>query len=295
MERFKKMLHRLLFPGKAVVIVSIPVAATLLFYVFAVAGDTAPVAYVSYVFSAWSLTVVCASIVPAIWKSRDAVHQNKYLHRYLTDIPFQTVVSLYGSLGVNLLYAALKFVAGVYYGSVWLITLAVYYVFLAILRFLLLRQVNRNNIGQNLISEWKRYRLCGVFLMLMNVALSGMVILVIHQNQGFEYAGYMIYVMAVYAFYTTVMAVVNIVKYRKLGSPVLSAAKAINLAAALVSMLALETAMLTQFSTNGTAFRQTMTGATGAVVCAFVLAMAVFMLLQSTRRLRRLSMNDSKP
>ena len=50
----------------------------------------------------------------------------------------------------------------------------------------------------------------------------------------------MIYVMAMYAFYVTVMAVINMVRYRKYHSPVMSAAKAVNLAAALVSMLSLE-------------------------------------------------------
>ena len=44
------------------------------------------------------------------------------------------------------------------------------------------------------------------------------------------------------------MAVVNLVRDRKSGSPVMAAARGVNLAAALVSMLSLETAMLTQFN-----------------------------------------------
>ena len=284
----KKLLHKLLFPKKAVVVISVPVASALLVYTFAVAGEESPVAYISYVFSAWTLTVFCLAIVPLFSKSREAVHNNKYAHRYLTDVQFKMRVSLYGALGINTLYAVLKLVSGIYYGSVWLITLGVYYFSLAVIRFLLLHHVNRNTVGKNMVSEWRRYRLCGILLLLMNIAMTGMVILVISKNEGFSYAGYLIYVMAMYAFYATVMAVVNIVRYRKLGSPVLSAAKAISLASALVSMLALETAMLEQFGERSPEFRQRMTGSTGAVVCTFVLTMAIYMIVKSTKSLEKL-------
>ena len=63
-----------------------------------------------------------------------------------------------------------------------------------------------------------------------------------------------------------------------------------SLVAAMVSMLSLETAMLTAFSTeeNTPLFRQIMTGCTGAVVCAAVLAIAVHMIVYSTKRIREL-------
>lgn len=59
-------------------------------------------------------------------------------------------------------------------------------------------------------------------------------------------------------------------------------------AAALVSMLALETAMLAQFGGNDTArSRMVMTGCTGAGVCAIVLGIAVYMIVRSTKKLKQ--------
>lgn len=192
---------------------------------------------------------------------QSTIHKNDLAHRSLTDISFKMQVSLYLSLGINLLYRVMKLVYGVFYRSVWFGTLAVYYIMMPVMRFLLLRHSNRNAFGENLVSELKQYRLCGVILMLMNIALSGVVILVIRKNEGFEYAGYLIYVMAMYAFYNVITEVRDVVKYRKYKSPVMSAAKAVKLAAALVSMLSLETAMLTQFDERkGSEFRQIMTG-----------------------------------
>lgn len=87
----------------------------------------------------------------------------------------------------------------------------------------------------------------------------------LYQNSGFEYPGMLIYIMAMYSFYATIMAVRNVIKFRRYGSPVMSAAKIINLTAALVSMLSLKTAMLTRFGDAGNLmFRQIMTASTGA-------------------------------
>ena len=84
-------------------------------------------------------------------------------------------------------------------------------------------------------------------------------------------------------------AMINVVKYRKYNSPVMSAAKALHFVAALVSMLALETAMLTQFGSSGTAgFRKAMTGCTGGVICALISGLSVCMIRRATKQIRKM-------
>lgn len=293
MKRLKRILHKLLFPGAAVVLLSVPIAAGLLAYTFLAAGDSNPIAYVSYVISAYSLTIVCVNLFPIIRKGSQWVSQHPVISRYLGDIPFKLRLSLYASLGINLLYAGVNAFSGIYYRSPWFGSLAAYYILLSIMRFMLVRHAHRNGFGENQTAEWKRYRACGGLLAVMNIALAGVVILVIQQNRGFEYAGTLIYVMAMYTFYITIMAVVNVVRHRKFNSPVMSAARAINLVAALVSMLSLETAMLTQFDTGDTPlyFRQIMTGTTGGAVCVFVIGMGLYMIGRSTKQLKQLRNN----
>lgn len=92
-----------------------------------------------------------------------------------------------------------------------------------------------------------------------------------------------------------ILMVMNVVKYRKYRSPVMSAAKVVSLAAALVSMLSLETAMLTQFgSTDSEMSRRIMTACTGAGVCTIILAMAVYMIYHATRELKCARMEEAK-
>mgnify|MGYP005763498383 FL=1 len=296
MEPWRRILKRLLLPGKAVVLLSIPVSAALLIYAFGFACGDDPIVYLSYSISAYSLVIVCVQLFQWSKNFSARLHRNRYIHRYLTDLSFRTHLSLYLSVGLNLVYAVMKLFFGVRYRSVWFGTLGVYYTLLTVMRFLLIRHVNRHAFGRELVPEWKRYRLCGAILIPMTLALSGVIVLIIEKDQGFQYPGYLIYVMAMYAFYAAIAAVAHIVKYRKLQSPVLLAVKVISLASALVSLLSLETAMITQFGDSGDVlFRMVMVGCTGAGVCVIVLGMAAYMLIHATKQLRGLQSNEKKP
>lgn len=289
MEKWKQIWNKLLFPGIGVLLLGILVSAVLLICAFAFAREDNPLVYVAYVVSFYTLVVVCARVPKLIRAVSALLHKNQYTHRYLTDLPFRIQVSLYLSLWLNLLYAVMKLFLGFYYHSAWFGTFGVYYTFLTIMRFLLLRHMNRNAFGQELISEWKRYRLCGMILIPMTIALSGVVVLVIEKNEGFQYPGYLIYAVALYAFYATISAAVHLVRYRKYQSPVMTASKVISLASALVSILALETAMLSQFgSSDDETFRLVMLAATGAGVCAIIFGSAIFMIVHADKQLKQL-------
>ncbi len=289
MKRCRRLLNKLLFPGIPIVLLGIPLSAALLIYAFGYARADDPLVYLSYVLSFYTLVIVCARI-PRLARGVSALlHRNRSLHRYLTDLPFRIRLSLYLSLGINLLYAGMKLFLGFYYRSAWFGTFGVYYALLTLMRLLLLRHLRRNSFGEALRSEWRQYRLCGAFLIPMTISLSGMVILVLTRNEGFQYPGYLIYVVALYTFYAAITAVVQLIRYRKYQSPVMMAAKVISLASALVSMLSLETAMLSQFGTSEDgAFRYTMIAATGVGVCMIVSGAAVFMIVHGSRQLSKL-------
>ena len=287
MKDWKQIGKRLLFPGRAVLLAGVPLAAALLAYAFVVEGGEGIVSYGAFAFSAYMTVVVCACLPRLIRETIALAHRIPWLHRYLTDAPFRMHVSLYLSLGINMLYAVMKLLMGAYYRSVWFGTLGVYYALLTALRFMLLGHVRRRAPGSGLIPELKRVRLCGAALIPMTIALTGMVILVIDRNEGFVYPGYLIDVAALYAFCAVISAAVNLVKYRRYQSPVMSAAKAVSLASALVSVFALETAMLSRFGQErDPLFRRMMLSATGAAICGFILDMAAVMIVHATRRLR---------
>lgn len=293
MKRVKAVLKRIFcLPPLITVLISLP-SFSLVVYVL-VADTGGPLAYAGYGLSAYAMAITTTGIIRMIRAVRGGIEGNPLVQkvrahpvggRYLSDAAFRAEVLLYPSLCINLFYAAVKLVSGILYGSAWLITLAAYYALLAVMRFLVLTAARKRH-SITLIGEFRRCRLCGVLLAPMNLALSGMVLFLVRQEGSYHYPGVLIYVMAMYTFYAVITAAINIVKFRRRGSPTLSAAKAINLTAALVSMLALETAMLSQFGGEDDAlFRQVMLSVSGGAVCAFVLGMAVYMIVHATKQI----------
>lgn len=205
---------------------------------------------------------------------------------YLSDVYFRARVSLHAGLTINLVYIAIKLSVGISCRSVWFISLTVYYLLLAVMRFSLVLYADHHQTGNDTYAEFRRYRACGIMLLLMNQALALIVIIIVRQNYGFEYPGNLIYVMALYAFYAVITAVINIVKTRRHQSPVLSAAKAVDLVVAMVAILSLETAMLSQFGGDDPMFRRGMTGSTGGAVCTIVIVMAIYMICRANINLK---------
>ena len=289
-ERCRALLRRALYPGWLVVLLCTAASAVLLVPVLGQGLlQDSPIVYFIYSFSAYSLVILCAALQR--WEQYvllPAVNRQPLVRRYRTDLVFKSHLSLYLSLLLNLLYAVFKLVSGIRYGSVWLITLGIYYLFLLCMCCLLAHYLRRVPVGANLRAEYRRCRACGIVMALMNLALMGVIVLVLQQNRTFHYPGSLIYAMAIYAFCAVASACVNLVKLRRQGSPVLSAAKAISLAAALVSMLSLETAMLTEFGSEDDLTRQLLTGFTGGAVCLIIILMALVMILKANRQLRLL-------
>lgn len=294
MRDWKSICKKLLTPPVWLMIVLVLVSAAALVAVFLKGWEETVLAYVIYVLSFYALTVTvfyCVGVFPERYRTvRQKVYNTKFGGRYLTDVVFKTHVSLYRSLAINLLYVAVNLVSGFLYKSVWFVILAGYYTILSVMRFLLVRFVRGIGIGKDRVLELRRSRLCAWILMLVNVALSGAVMMMMYQGRGSEYAGILIYVMAMYTFYITVSAIIGLFKYRKYQSPVMSTSKIIELTAALVSMLNLETAMFAAFGTGDMSAQgeRIMIALTGAGISVVVIALAVYTIGRASREIRSL-------
>lgn len=305
MEKWKKIGKKIFFlPPLVTILIAVP-SLTLCFVLLSM-GTEGMIAYLSYGMAAYALVITITGFPAMVRQGRQWIEKNVKSHplmkkimqhplgrRYLTDGLFRAKIALYPGFVINLLYIVLKLSVGIYSRSVWLVALAFYYILLALMRFFLLHHAGRAKLGEDIRSEFRRYRLCGIILLFMNQALTAVVTLVVHQNKGFEYPGLLIYGMALYSFYITITAVVNLIKFRRYGSPVISAAKAVNLVAALVSMLSLTTAMIAQFG-GGEDFRKEMTAAVGGGVCTVVITMALFMIVRATLYLKKTEINSSQ-
>ena len=287
---WKKLGKALLFPHIAIMIILVPIATVFLVYSMVFLGTKSVAAVISYVLSAYTLTVWCFKIPYLIKFFKAFKDENKYARIWQDDTRLRVNVSLYGTLIYNTAYALLQLGMGFWHHTFWFYSLAGYYISLAVMRFFLVRHTRRHRSGEKMPEELVKYRACGIVFLIMNLALALIIFFMVYWNRTFKHHEITTIALAAYTFTSLTFAIVNTVKYRKYNSPVYSASKAISLASACVSMLTLESTMLTTFGeeTMSLTGRRILLGISGGVISAFIIAMAIYMIVKGTKKIKLL-------
>ena len=287
---WKKIGKALLFPHIAIMIILLPIATVFLVYSMVFLGTESVPAIISYVLAFYTLMVWALKVPYLIKFFKSFKDENKYARRWQDDDRLRVNVSLYGTLIWNTAYALLQLCMGFWHHTFWFYSLAGYYICLAVMRFFLARYTTGHKPGEKMREELIRYRLCGWVFLAMNLALALIIFFMVYWNRTFTHHMITAIAMAAYTFTAFTIAIINIVKYRKYNSPVYSASKAISLAAACVSMLTLEATMLTTFGDGSmdAITRKIMLGCTGGVISVFIIVMAIYMIIQSSKKLKEL-------
>ena len=230
--------------------------------------------------------------------------ENKpFWNRLFTEYGFRAILFSVGSFLINLAFAVYNGSVAIVIRSVWFGALAAYYVLLIVLRgIILVYHVFRRKAvkaGQTEeITERKDtriYSICGVVLLLLPIALSAAILQMVRANDSFVHTGITIYAYAIYAFYKIIVSIYNFVKTRRTNEMTVRAAKNINLADAMVSILALQTAMFREFDTAGDFVNiARMNAVTGAIVCALTAALGIFMIIIAAKKTRRRTEHEER-
>lgn len=283
---WKRIGRLLVFPHPAVVGLLLPAALVMMLVCGLRLGSDAPLTIAAYALAFYALTLVCIRL-PAIirWVQRFR-RENKYYLLYRNDVQLRINISLYGAFGFNAAYAVFQLCLGLWHHSAWFYAMAGYYLLLAVMRLTLVRHTRHHAAGEDTLLEWRKYRFCGALLMVMNLVLAIFTLYFVYRIRVFLHHEVTTIAMAAYSFTALAVAIVNAVRYKKYGSPAYSAAKAISLVSAIVSMLTLENAMLTTFGQSSDLFRKTILSISGAAVILVVQGIALYMLINARRRLK---------
>lgn len=192
-------------------------------------------------------------------------------------------LGLYGSLGMNLLFACMQLWLGLINRSLWFICCFAFYLVLAMVRLVLASQI-RTDLGSNLAEEYWWSRLCGIGLMVLNAVFSLIVFSVAHRQQGFTYPVWITVCLTGYTGYLVVASLVNLFKFRRCGSPVLYALMLVNFIFSLTAVLTFETAVMADCEVPE--LRQAITGMTGAFICSIIWIIAFFLVLDANAALK---------
>ncbi|MDE5721408.1 MAG: cation transporter [Clostridia bacterium] len=206
------------------------------------------------------------------------------------DWGFRRITAFTLSFALNVAYAVYNGVLGVVFSSVWFGSLAVYYIVLSAMRggvslgamkFRKKELAEGKSFGKNKLHI---HLASGIMLAVLSLALVFAVLQLVYDGKTFSHAGLLIYVAATYTFYKITMAIIHLVRANKENDYILRTISNIGLADALVSVLALQTAMFVSFG-GGTDMRWA-NAATGGAVCLFTIALGAYMVVTAVLKLK---------
>lgn len=301
---FRDLIH----PPLKFLVALITASTLLLIAVFILGWERSIFGPILYALPFYTLVITCVAIYDAL---HPRIHDIKewfltipivdwfcsfpIVGKYRIDIIFKSQIRLYFSIAINIGYILLNVITYYLYHSSWFLLIATYYAILLGMCIILYRFDKRVGFGISKLDDLRITRLCAIILMTLNVILLVAIEMIIYNDAGYRYEGIVIYFMAAYTFFTSGLAFINLVRFSKFGNYVVTIIRMVVVAAALVSILALETALLFQFggSTSDTV-KELLVVFTGIGISTIIVGMAMRIIALTSDDIRIIRLNGTE-
>lgn len=267
--------------------------------------------YAVYLAAAVLLAYAIYALVRFVPRATAAVSSfvKKYplLGKWMGTYEARTLLFAACSFVINVGYVVLNIVMAALMSSIWYAALAAYYFALGALRYAVLfgtRKAKKNaQTERGLAAEKLRiYRNCGIALLIIEgvfmfavaqfvLSGGGSIAELAAQNMR-TYTMITMISSAAFTFYKMTLSIVNLVKVQKMTDPELWALRNINLAAALVSLLALQTTMTLFLSQPLTREMSVFNGIVGLVVVLIVAGLGIVMIIRANKKKKLLAAQE---
>ena len=256
------------------------------------------VAYTLFGIAGTSLAYSVYLLIPLFPKMKNGMiewmEKREFTHLLLRNFGFRTVVFSVGSFLMSLLFSAFNAYMGIANRSIWYGALAAFYIALALIRGGVLTY-HRSRMGKRESDEYvkaKVYRNSGIITLILNIALSSAIAQMIFSGAHFSYMGWTVFAYAAYAFYKITMSIISFIKAHKQTDLTVRAIRNINLVDALVSILALQTALLTMFS-EGDINISLFNTLTGIAVSVLSVGIGIYMIISANQKMKELQKDNT--
>ena len=280
-------------------VTAIFIAGSIVFSVILLDTSYGFIAYVFYVLAAVTLSYAVYTIViyaPAVKrKITEKLNSNKFTANVIGDYEFKTAVFALISFIITIAFAVMNLVSAITYRLIWYGALAAYYFVLVFFRGGVLFANNKcakkfaDDEDKYELCKWKIYLSSGAFLILLEFAMVGAVTQMMLSERPTQSGMIMAISNATYAFYKITMAIINLVRARKLNNPVTQSLRNLNFADACMSIVSLTVLMISTFdSSDNSEAMQYVKYVVGFVGCAVIIAVATVMIIRASKNLQNI-------
>ena len=300
---FNKIWQSILKPPtwvKVVTFIVTVLSATSSLLIVFLGGDSTTfdvIAYLLFGIAGLSLCYSVYLIIPIFPKLQDKIvafmERFTFTHLILRSFGFRTVIFAIGSFLMSMLFSGFNAYMGIVNRSIWYGSLSAFYISLMFLRGGVLIY-HKNRLGKEVdlnreeLSKAKVYKNSGIITLILNVALSVAIAQMIFADAHFSYLGWTVFAFAAYAFFKITVAIITLFKAHRQDDLTVRAIRNINLIDALVSILALQTALMSAFG-DGTLNTSLMNTLTGSVVSLLSIGIGVYMIVSTNKQIKKLT------
>ena len=282
-------------------------AASIAVVVLGAEGGWVYAVYLAAVLLAYAIYALVRFVPRATAAVSSFVKKYPLLGKWMGTYEARTLLFAACSFVINVGYVVLNIVMAALMSSIWYAALAAYYFALGALRYAVLfgtRKAKKNaQTERGLAAEKLRiYRNCRIALLIIEgvfmfavaqfvLSGGGSIAELAAQNMR-TYTMITMISSAAFTFYKMTLSIVNLVKVHKMTDPELWALRNINLAAALVSLLALQTTMTLFLSQPLTREMSVFNGIVGLVVVLIVAGLGIVMIIRANKKKKLLAAQE---
>ncbi len=301
MDKLKKILKRIFVfhPLIAIIIALLGSSFLTIIFIFRLAKTW--VGVLSYIFSVYALIVLIASL-SFNWKKFVQWYETKpikgYVDKYRKNYSIRGTVSMCFVILVAIGNVVFRLFEAFHYRSLWYFSIASYYGALFVLNaIILIAYIKIKKIPNQTEREEKELevsRIIGYLMTILAFAMEGMLIEMIVFGHSYQRRGIYIWFSAAYVIYALIVAIKNIVTFKKSGSELLITAKLVRMAEALMALVALQATLIYSFGNpEDRALRRSLMSANGNLVTILIIAMTIYLIVANTKKLKKLRSKES--
>lgn len=225
-----------------------------------------------------------------VYKVKAIIYKNKFATRYVYDYEYRSnIVMQIGFLG-NTAYALINLFMGLITKQVWFVAIGIFYTIFGFLKFaLLVKQAHilkSENMRERRAAALRVWRFFGASMLVINIPNTIMVAQMIYNNKNYYYSPIITFAYFIYTSIYLIAAIVKVFQARMRKNPIFTAYSNMSFCGALMSVLALQTAMINAFELTDS-MRRTANTITGSLVITVFYIISIVVIISTTRQLNK--------
>lgn len=244
----------------------------------------------TYIFMVFTVINILVPLPDHVYRAKEIIYKNSFATKYVYDYEYRSnVVMQIGFIG-NTVYALFTLFLGLISKSAWFTSIGVFYAIFGFLKFALLLKQNHilkcENMRERKAISLRVWRFFGLSLFIITIPTTIMVIQMIYHNKNYYYGSIVTFGYFIYTAIYFIAAVVKVLQARMRKNPIFTAYSNMSFCGALMAVLALQTAMMTDFGVEDH-MRRIVNSITGGVVLVTFYFVSIVVIISTTRTLKK--------